>query len=186
MESKTYESRATPESGGRSALLPLPVKTARPLLAIDPAWVLTTGWTLGSGVTSWVVSLAAPRVRDRNQCPASLLAAGSTRSPARARVKRSRLATSDHRAARSFARHEFRRRAHSISRFRFSTVKTLPRVASNNFFISSRRTLKPRPPMQATTSKRGPRLFRDTPLAQGGQMLHASHLIFSPSRSHPP
>ena len=46
------------------------------------------------------------------------------------------------------------RRLLSTRRSRFCSVKTLPRVESSSFFMSSRRTLKPRPPMQGTTSKR--------------------------------
>jgi len=44
---------------------------------------------------------------------------------------------------------------HSTIRPRVFGVNTLPRVASSNFFMSSRRTPKPRPPIHATTWNRG-------------------------------
>ena len=48
-----------------------------------------------------------------------------------------------------------RRRVCSTSCRMFCSVKTLPRVASNSLRMSSRRTPKPRPAMQATTSNAG-------------------------------
>jgi hypothetical protein len=44
-------------------------------------------------------------------------------------------------------------RVNSTRRSIVFSVKTLPRVAMSIFFMSSRRTPKPRPPMQATTSE---------------------------------
>lgn len=47
------------------------------------------------------------------------------------------------------------RSVHSTICPRVFGVNTLPRVASSNFFMSSRRTPKPRPPIHATTWNRG-------------------------------
>lgn len=81
-----------------------------------------------------------------------------------------------------FVRNSLRREC-STSRLRVFTVKTFPRVARIIFFMSSRRTPKPLPPMQAMTSYLGLSLGRSARLSSPRCCMRVTLSLAVPSSS---